>query len=174
MILNNYRLWRAYTMSHKYLSGDQSPNPNTVNIGVKSIGGETSNNMGISTVFANEAATNWDLSNLTSYIGDGTTEPTAMDWWMESNKTNSFTNINRTTNISSDAGVWKLVHTISGVNNSASPITISEIGITKKLYCSGYPYNVFVEFMFVHALLEQPIVVSAGKGFTLTFEWVES
>ena len=117
---------------------------------------------------------NWSFRSPSSYIGSGTTEPTEMDYALATNETSKFSNIQRTTNISADGGSWVLVHTISGVNVSQSDVTISEIGLTITLKVDNNVVKRDVEFMLVRALLEQPIVVPAGKGFTLTFEWVES
>ena len=116
---------------------------------------------------------NWSFNSPSSRIGSGTTEPTDMDYSLETDETSKFSNVQRTTNISADGGSWRLVHTISGVNVSQSDVTISEIGLTITLKVDNNVVNQSVQFMVVRALLEQPIVVPAGKGFTLTFQWTE-
>lgn len=172
MILNNYRLWRAYTMGHSLGKGNQSPNPNFTDIGIVTTNGQRYS-LAISTFFG-QAVYNFHLNGLTSFVGDGTTTPTELDYHMESDKTSSFSNIERTFNIAADNGKWKFVHTLSGVNTSNHAVTISEIGIGVKLAANNGATAGMHDYLFVHSLLEQPIVVPAGKGFTLTFEWVES
>lgn len=176
MILANYRLWRAYTMTTNLLSGDQSPNPNEVNLGTKSITGETSNKMTVSTRWSSQGTyENWSLmSNLSSRIGSGITDPTDTDYALSNDVTNQFSNIVRSFNAMADGNSFKIVHTITGTNTSSDTIIITEIGLSKNIMCSGYPNAAFVEFLFARSLLEQPIEVPPGRGFSLTFEWVES
>lgn len=169
MVLNNFRTWRSYTMSHSLLLNPTA----SANIGLVDMSGSTEWKFACSAQ-VDSANANWSFRSPSSYIGSGTTEPTDMDYTLETNETSKFSNIQRTTNISADGGRWVLVHTISGVNVSQSDVTISEIGLTITLKVDNNAVKRDVEFMVVRALLEQPIVVPAGKGFTLTFEWVES
>lgn len=170
MVLNNFKTWRSYTMSHNLLMGNVGTN--FVNIGLVDISGNPGWKFALST-YMGGANVNWTFNSPSSYIGSGTTEPTDMDYSLETNETSKFSNVQRTTNISADGGSWKLVHTISGVNVSESDVTISEIGLTIKLMVSNDVVGQSTEFMLVRALLEQPLAVPAGKGFTLTFKWVE-
>lgn len=171
MVLNNFRTWRSYTMSHNLLMGNVGTN--FLNIGLVDMSGNTGWKFALST-YVGGTNVNWTFNSPSSYIGSGTTEPTEMDYRLETDETSKFSNVQRTTNISADGGSWRLVHTISGVNVSQSDVTISEIGLTIKLTVSNDVVTQNIDFMVVRALLEQPIVVPAGKGFTLTFEWVES
>ena len=168
MILNNFRTWRSYTMSHNLLQGRTGTD--FVNIGLVDMSRNTGWKFACST-YVDGTNANWTFNSPSSYIGSGTTEPTEMDYTLATDETSKFSNIQRTTNISADGGSWLLVHTISGVNVSGSDVTISEIGLTIKLTVSNDVVTQVVEFMLVRALLDQPLVVPAGKGFSLTFQW---
>lgn len=171
MVLNNFKTWRSYTMSHNLLLGNTGTN--FVNIGLVDVSGNPGWKFACTTYVGGTNA-NWTFNSPSSYIGSGTTEPTEMDYALETNETSKFSNIQRTTNISADGGSWLLVHTISGVNVSQSDVTISEIGLTIKLIVGNDVITQSVEFMLVRALLDQPLIVPAGKGFILTFQWVET
>lgn len=169
MILNNYWNWRAYMSSHTCLSGLQSSG-NYFYIGTKSLDGS---NMSVYiSTYCTGSQKNWSMTDLTSYIGSGSTTPTVDDYAMEDDRTSSFTNVQRSFNIAADDNKVSIIHTITGTNATNSDITISEIGIVQPLYC--YPSNSLVYTMFIHDILEQPIVVPPGRSFSLTFEWVES
>lgn len=178
MILTNYRLWRAITTTTLLKSGNQTPNPNEIDLsGMRAYGNSASRyKMPISTYYGGQGTfENWSLNlNLSSHIGNGTTEPTDTDYVLSSDKTTQFSNISRSFNAMADGNSFKLVHTITGTNASNNTITISEIGITKNIYVTGYPSNVFVEFLFVRSLLNEPIDVQPGRGVSITVEWVEA
>lgn len=178
MILTNYRIWQSITMVNTLKHGNQSPNPNTIDLtGMKALSDPTgSYSMPISTYY-NQQGTfeNWSLNQqLTSRIGSGTTEPTESDYALSSDQTVYFSNIVRSFNAMADGNSFKLVHTISGTNSTNNTRTITEIGIAKNIYVSGYPSGAYKEFLFTRSLLDKPIEVQPGRGFTLTFQWTEA
>lgn len=113
--------------------------------------------------------------NLYSKVGSSDSAPTALDTDLNADITSSFDNY--TTEIRVNSSGDQMVTTIEfgGDNNTGSEITIRELGIYKNVHFSvpngdsEYIYH----FMFVHHVLEEPIVVPVGQGFTKVFEWRE-
>ena len=110
--------------------------------------------------------------NISFQFGSGTTAPSYTDYALETDITNSISNISFTTDSSASSEGAKTTYIITGVNSSNSSITISEIGLCKNFYTS-YNRLLDVPFMLVREVLDTPITVAAGDSFTLTFEWVE-
>ena len=173
MVLNNY--WNFVAYATTYFIPNQG-GYTYVDIGLKNISGTS--------VFVLKAS-NGSISseedinriylvrkNLIPVIGSGTTEPEATDYALESPLT--VAKYSYTSNTQAENGVLKTLFTITGVNDTNSPITISEIGITKVLRTnqsySDYTANTV---MFIRELLETPYTVAAGAGFTLTYSFDE-
>lgn len=110
-------------------------------------------------------------SALNIVVGTGTTDPSMDDYALGADVTNSF--INRTCSYITgpNNATVKTVITSSGTNNTGSPITITEYGITK-----GVPTGnqVTTPVLFFHELLPDPIVVQPGCQFILPIEWVSA
>lgn len=104
-------------------------------------------------------------------VGTGSTEPSIDDHALGSDVTSSFINLVCSYTTGADNASVKTVITLSGTNNTGSPITITEYGITK-----GVPSGntVTTPVLFIHELLPEPVVVKPGHQFTLPIEWVES
>lgn len=111
-------------------------------------------------------------NNLKALIGDGNVEPTSSDYALSSDITSSTGGLTVVTGTGIDNGLVTNI-IISGTNTSNSEIIIKELGIyitTRFSFIGNTPYDV----LLVHELLQQPLAVPAGKGFTLTFRWVEA
>ena len=114
---------------------------------------------------------------LTVKVGSGTTEPTIDDYCMTSNETSNFTQYTVTSSTSVENASVVISFAVSGVNNTGSAITISEIGIYKSfLYKSANDTsNVFYQpTMLVHNLLDDIITVQPGSSFQFLYKWTES
>jgi len=111
---------------------------------------------------------------LYSKVGSSDAAPTALDTDLNADITSSFDNY--TTEIRVNSSGNQMVTTIEfgGDNNTDSEITIRELGIYKNVHNSIPGDSEYIyHFMFVHHVLEEPIVVPAGQGFTKVFEWRE-
>ena len=168
MILNNLLNWKAYvdknvpTNAGSYINSD---------LGMKDPSGNKAlvlTNSPQSDYY--KLITNWALKyGLSVKVGTGTTAPTAADYNMESDATGSFTNYTYTYTTGTEDGYMTTVFTVTGVNSTANPITITEIGLFKEAYTN----NDHKSIMLVRELLETPKVVAAGEMFTLIITWAE-
>lgn len=172
MILNNYWSFAAYVGTHnmtwmKYtdsVSGAKNTSGDTVTM----IAGPNQN----SGEWVEKASEDYALrKNLGAIVGAGTTEPTADDYALANDITNSISNFSCSVSTANDGGKLSTVVTITGVNNTANSITISEIGIYKNYYAdSGFNFE---RCLFIRHILDTPKTVASGSGFSLTFEWTE-
>ena len=124
-----------------------------------------------------DVVANWNpRAKLSAIIGEGTTEPTASDFALGDDVTNDMSNYSVTVNTSATNGEISTVITITGMNNTAVTITISEVGIVKEITTTqGNAYtHVKKDCLLVKHLLDTPKTVAPGEGFTLTLEWLES
>lgn len=105
-------------------------------------------------------------------IGTGTTAPQYTDYALNSDITAAFSDIIIT--VVNNVGANGLVKTISvtGNNSSSTAQTVTQIGVCKQ-FSSGVQSNVNTA-LFAVGVLDQPITVEPGLGFTVTFEWTES
>ena len=110
-------------------------------------------------------------SALGMLVGTGSTEPSIDDHALGSDVTSSFANLTCSYTTGADNASVKTVITLSGTNNTGSPITITEYGITKGIPSGN---NATTPVLFIHELLPEPVVVKPGCQFTLPIEWVES
>ena len=103
------------------------------------------------------------------------TTPVDDDYTIETDETSNFSNYNVTVNSNVDNGKLVTTITISGINISGSDITISELLLYRTIYYWDWSYLSPMKkpVAVVHALLDTPLTVESGKGFTLTFEWGE-
>lgn len=110
-------------------------------------------------------------SNLMVRLGTGSTEPTSSDYALENDITSSIGSLHVTTGVGAENGLVTNI-VVSGINTTDSEIVITELGIyiNSAFVSQGTAYDV----LLVRELLEQPLAVPAGKGFTLVFRWVEA
>ena len=110
-------------------------------------------------------------SNLMVRLGTGSTEPTSSDYALENDITSGIGSLRVTTGVGGDNGLVTNI-VISGINTTESEIVIKELGIyiNSAFTMDGTSYDV----LLVRELLDEPLSVPAGKGFTLTFRWVEA
>jgi len=169
MILTNYRNWQAYISYVPFALENQ-----THEIGVKDLDGASA------PLYKTGGTSNTSFENyslmqgLSARLGTGTTEPTASDVCLEEDITSSITNLNVTTNVQSSGSVISAVITITGQNLTSSEIVITELGIVRSMI-TGYGGGLIRKtVMLIRELLEQPLTVPSGEGFSLTFSWEEA
>ena len=180
MILNNYWNLASYMHSHN-ITFDNNV---WQNLGVKNLSGSEITqiwaNCSYSSSFAQfsvACAKNHSLRlELDALLGTGTTTPEASDYCLDNDITNNIANLSVTSNTGADEDGLKTIVTISGTNLTGNEITISEIGITKTIYYFDQQWtNVSSsKSLMARELLNNPITVPNGQGFTLTFEWLEA
>lgn len=119
-------------------------------------------------------------SLLAAIIGSGTTPPAKGNYKLDTDITSTISNYETSVNMSSDANGLHTVITISGQNNTGDSITISEIGVIKKVRSQIYHRSdepmpdPDEKCLFVRHVLDAPKTVPNGEGFNLTFEWTEA
>lgn len=117
---------------------------------------------------------------LDAIIGTGTTPPVKGNYALDTDITSTISNYETSVNMSSDANGLHTVITISGQNNTGDSITISEIGVIKKVRSQLYHRTddpipePDEKCLFVRHVLDNPKTVPNGEGFNLTFEWTEA
>lgn len=112
---------------------------------------------------------NWrPWANLSAKVGTGTTEPAATDYNIENDASSNISGLTTTFNINAGNNAATLTLSISGINNSAAPLTLTEVCIFKDInIASG------ATCMILREMLPNPLIVPAGSGFTITLTWAE-
>ena len=174
MVLNNYYSWRSTV--------DRVEGNGYITV-VNDAGNQV-------TIFSNYNY-NWQRYNMSLVpnngddkilfvtIGTGTATPTLDNYCLTdilsttSNSSGaSITNYSYSIQTSSTADDARTTIVISGVNNTGSTITISELGLYKKMWYQedvDRYYNVY----FIRETLNNPIEVPPHRGFFIAFEWVQ-
>ena len=174
MVLNNYWLIKTYTEVNTMVS-----NTYNVTLGTIDMGGTNRSiyiNVGTgsaSATFMNHAVPARCIkADLRAVLGTGTTAPQSNNYALETDVSSSFSDLSTSCSTSSDGSSEVTTITITGTNNTANDITISEIGLYKNLV-----YNSTGDtgaFLLVREVLAEPFTVLAGSTFTKTFTWTES
>lgn len=118
-------------------------------------------------------------SLLDAIVGSGTTPTTKDDYDLDTDITSSISNYETSVNMSAYANGLHTRITVSGQNNTGDSITISEIGVIKKVRSQIYHRSdepmpdPDEKCLFVRHVLDAPKTVPNGEGFNLTFEWTE-
>lgn len=137
--------------------------------------------------FYNNTATVWVCINNSSYltyvgrnfaiytymgavVGTGTDTPTIEDYCLGNDVTSSFTGFECTQTSSIHDGVVTNTYVIKGTNATSSTITLTEVGIYKKLWNENGEdrYN---SVLMIRELLPSPLEVQSGQQFTITLVW---
>lgn len=106
-------------------------------------------------------------------VGSGTTDPAFHDYNLESDLSASLEHVTSNITLGADGDCLKIIGTISGVNNSGSDITITEVGLFKGYTSNTYDYSTpTAKLLYARLLLDEPLVVKNRTGFQKTFEFV--
>ena len=123
--------------------------------------------------YATHTNSNYNIRyDLSFRIGSGLVDPDIHDYTMTTDVTSSFSNFRSDITVACSVGKIMLTAILTGINTTNSPITISEIGLFKKLYC-GSIASVEKYAMLIHHKLDSPIVVASGEGLDFPFQWIE-
>lgn len=107
-------------------------------------------------------------------LGTGTEPIRDDDYHLDADITSSISNYVQSFNWSHDDYSYTLTATGSGFNNTGTTITLSEVGIVKTVLHYNSSTEINEPILIARKLLDNPIVVMPGKGFSLTIEWVQS
>lgn len=108
-------------------------------------------------------------------IGSGSTAPAADDYALETDETanvSAFSVVKTYTQASSGSG-YEITFLVSGTNETGATLSISEVGL-KKTISSTWNTPDDTELLLARFLLETPIVVADGAGFSFAFKWSEA
>lgn len=112
------------------------------------------------------------FGSLSCCVGSGTDEPSANDHSLGTDISSSVTSLslNYATSVVSNNSKVSTFN-ITGRNSTGSDMTISEVGITKLIYCQSMFDDRYV--LMLRELLPTPLTVPDGKGFFITITWTE-
>lgn len=172
MILNNYYLLRAITDNVRIPMGNESEK--TLANGMTFIDG-TTDTIYVTTQTSRYSTVNWALRvNLTMRVGTGTTDPVGTDYSLENDVTDYVADKVVTLNVAEVSNRLVTTMTISGRSTYSDNIVISEVGVTKNIITKYINYFPTKEVLLVRELLEDPITIAPGQGFSITFVWEEA
>lgn len=174
MILSNYWKYMMAVCNHWYEVGNGNYNIETNCINTAGSSTPVSIKGGSAGEDTRWGADHAIRANLEVCIGDGTTEPTVEDYALGHDITSNITNYDSSIVFSADNG-YKTIITASGINNTSSEITITEVGVYKKTLSTVDPSAWSNDkIMFAKIILDNPITVAAHGSFSLVCEWVEA
>ena len=104
-------------------------------------------------------------------LGSGTIAPTKTDYNLENDITSSFSNVTFTKSSVESSDDLAITYVITGTNNSANTLTISEIGYLKNIYYQA-SFNTD-PVMMAREVLNEPLIVEPNQSFTINFVWTE-
>ena len=114
------------------------------------------------------------LANLDAVVGTGSTAATKSDYQLVNDVTASLYNVSTSVDVTVDQDGIHVIATISGTNTTGSSVTISEVGIYKKVFAQIYETSTPTEkVLFVRQLLDTPKVVANNENFSITIAWDE-
>ena len=184
MILNNYKAFNNFynkePLYYYYSTAGELKPSKMIDTSGNAVSALCGINMGSTTdTYTKLYDSVFSKSSLFVALGTGTTAPTAEDYNLNADITNSLSNIqyNRTIKELDD---FSLVVTINivGFNHTQSDIIVSEYGIIKHVPQTNLTHSSFSSnyksVLFSRDVLTQPITLEAGKGFSLTVTWEES
>ena len=106
------------------------------------------------------------------HVGTGTTPATVDDYCLENDVTSSFSQQSyQLSQMVTNDGKFETAFKFSGINNSGSTLTISEVGIDKFHYQDSSS-NQFTYLIF-RDLLPTPVTVEAGQSINLIVKIAE-
>ena len=173
MFTSNYWNYKVFVESQSITNGSEWTK---IDLGLKGLDGNTvlflKNRQDSAAQYYYVYGTLGIRSGLGVVVGTGIAAPAIGDYAMGSDVTSSLSNtaVSSTTGVDGEAGI-KTVITFTGTNNTGSPITITEYGITKAINTGSQNTT---PVLIIHMLLPEPIEVESGHGFTLPIEWSEA
>lgn len=168
MILSNY--W-------KWLNAILTTNPTSTeyydpasDIGLKDLNGATT----YISLSSSDATRRYRVRNINDgsvRVGNGNGEITADDYAMSGDITDNISNLNYSINSAgTDEGLNRTI-AISGINNTANNITITEVGYCKYIEAEQHDS---AQVLFAKVQLSEPVLVAAGGNFLINLSWIEA
>jgi hypothetical protein len=171
MILNNYYEYiKIFGNRGSYFSNGTLSNVKRMSDGA---------NIFVYTYDGKSIVGSYSNSMLNSWIGSGTTEVTKTDWDLANDETSNFSDIVRNYKwrsiIQDGKAKGHLDYKFSAKNNTDSPITITEFGISKHFSNNsqvdtymGKQYGT----LFIRELLPEPVTVLPYQVINLSLCWI--
>lgn len=118
------------------------------------------------------------LYNFWIRLGTGSTPPTLSNYCLENDVTSQLTSLKVTMNNTVTDACGIVTFTITGINPGGNTLAIREIGYGKRCTCDynyettgAEDYCISAEIMMIREVLDNPVFVHPGQGFTFTIEW---
>ena len=163
MILNNYWAWKE--VQERAVSSTASE----IQTYIKDTAGSFMKITGVKLSTSVELSNNFRLTvNLLHYVSNETTQIDENDY--------SMNNLSSITDASTSCvcGIIdsKLTYTIniSGTNSGSDSITITRVGLLKRIYNTSYTMQ---NALMAIIELSEPITVPSGNGYSITVEMIE-
>ena len=171
MVLSNY--WKALKLATIFNGYDQ---PRYVDLGLVKINGYRSENILYSNEYRYQSMVQYNakirqFNGVRVGIGTGQIQPS--DYCLFNDITSGIGNLEFEVIHSTLDNKFSSIINISGINNTGSERTITELGITKTFIINsdgtqGAP------IMLAKLLLDRPVTVPANGAFAFTIEWDEA
>lgn len=182
MVLNNYKKWKMAIESYFRLWNSNSGTKDVMDIGMIDYGGRARNTavaFNVQKVSDNQIYLIYNQTRIdrdfSFVLGTGDAPITADDYCLHHDITDCFTNLVFNYNPALYDDQYERTFTISGVNNTANPYTISQVGYVKKLQTvTGDDWtNNFFPFLMAVIPLDAPLTVQPHEGFSITVKWID-
>lgn len=123
----------------------------------------------------NISSTNSDYGSIMIHFGSNNTAPSKEDFNLKSpyiNGTN-YKQLSAEYSINIDKNNDKVIKTLKSYNQAITNLTINELGLTTGYCYDSLPAN-SCRILLSRDVLDTPLEVTAGKGFSLSISWEES
>ena len=178
MILSN--TWNLIAgMAGLSFTWDNTTDTSLVDIGIVDISGNavpvnyaTTNSGGDPA----DVVANWNpRAKLSLRIGTGTATPSADDYDLDTDITDSIDNYAVSVTTSGDDGKLSSVIVASGLNSTGTALAITEVGIVKTITTtsSNNYSHITKTVMLARHILSTPKVVPAGESFIIPVAWID-
>lgn len=180
MVLNNYKKWKMGMESYFYLWANQSGTKAVMDLGMINYNGHA-NNTAVGFNVQALSSQNMNLAydqlridkNFKFAIGAGDAPISADDYCLHDDITDCFTNLVFNYNPALYDDQLERTFTISGVNNTANPYTISQVGYVKGLQTTVESTWTTIDFLMAVIPLDAPLTVNPHEGFAITVKWID-
>lgn len=180
MVLNNYKKWKMGMESYFYIWNSSSVTKTIMDLGMFDYNGHDRwTAIGFNTYMV--AVDNYNAiydqtridKNFKFAIGAGDAPISADDYCLHDDITDCFTNLVFNYNPALYDDQLERTFTISGVNNTANPYTISQVGYVKGLQTTNDSTWTLRDFLMAVIPLDAPLTVQPHEGFAITVKWID-
>lgn len=123
----------------------------------------------------NIGSTDPDFGSIMIHFGSNDTAPSKEDFNLKSAYINgvNYKQLSAEYSINIDKDNDKVIKTLTSYNQAITNLTIKELGLTTG-YCYSASISGSVRILLSRDVLDTPLEVTAGKGFSLSISWEES